>query len=425
MADKRADLVKPNWLPQTTHFYKNQGPRTISQPADFLKTYQSNTNKMSAAFPKVGPPKSPLNRYRMLSPTAAVRVSPLCLGAMNFGSGWKDFLGECDKQQSEAILDFFFEQGGNFIDTASNYQFGESEQIIGDWMKRRGNRDEMVIATKYTTNYRRGPSNTPDIMANYTGNGAKSLHLSVNDSLKKLQTDYIDLLYVHWWDYATDVAELMQSLNHLVVSGKVLYLGISDTPAWVVSKANEYARNHGLRQFSVYQGRWSAAEREMERDIIPMCRAENMGIAPWGALGGGRFKTEEQLQTQDRRKVEVTDVDIKISKVLETIAARKSTVITSVALAYVMHKTPYVFPIVGGRKVEHLKANVEALTLALTEEEITEIDDAVPFNVGFPHNVLWGAKIPDNEQKLWLVEYAANMEYVPHTKPIKPTKLGE
>lgn len=169
----------------------------------------------------------------------------------------------------------------------------------------------------------------------------------------------------------------MQSLNHLVTSGKVLYLGISDTPAWVVSKANEYARNHGLRQFSVYQGRWSAASRDFEREIIPMVQAEGMALAPWGALGGGSFKTEAQRQSQEGRKVQVSESQIKISKVLESIAKRKNTIITSVALAYVMHKSPYVFPIVGGRTVDHLKQNIEvssmyALLLCLlsTDDEL-------------------------------------------------------
>ena len=143
----------------------------------------------------------------------------------------------------------------------------------------------------------------------------------------------------------------MQSLNQLVAAGKVLYLGVSDTPAWVVSKANEYARNHGLRQFSVYQGRWSAASRDFEREIIPMAREEGMALAPWGSLGGGNFKTEEQRKKQDGRQVPASEDQIKMSRVLETVAKRKNTIITSIALAYVMHKTPYVFPIVGGRTV--------------------------------------------------------------------------
>ncbi|KAM0432807.1 hypothetical protein ACHAPT_004509 [Fusarium lateritium] len=375
-------------------------------------------------LPMAPPPKSPLGHYRLLSPSAAVRVSPLCLGTMNFGDSWKEYMGECNQSTSEAILDFFYEHGGNFIDTANNYHFQESEKWIGEWMKKRGVRDEMVVATKYTTNFRSGPGN-PNIAANFTGNGTKSLVTSVNSSLKNLQTDYIDLLYVHWWDYSASIPELMQSLNQLIVSGKVLYLGISDTPAWVVSKANEYARNHGLRQFSVYQGRWSAASRDFEREIIPMCRAEGMGIAPWGALGGGKFKTEEQRKAQEGRKGEASQAEIKASQVLELIANRKNTLITSVALAYVMHKTPYVFPIVGGRKVDHLRGNIEALTLELTEEDINEIDSAVDFDPGFPHNFLHRPGGPIGGQDVWLLKMGGTFDYVPHPKPISPVKRGE
>ncbi|KAJ3529942.1 hypothetical protein NM208_g9543 [Fusarium decemcellulare] len=376
------------------------------------------------ALPLAPPAKSPLARYRLLSPTAAVRVSPLCLGAMNFGNAWKDYMGECDQSTTESILDFFHEQGGNFIDTANNYHFQESEKWVGEWMKKRGVRDEIVVATKYTTNFRAGPG-APNVMANFTGNGTKSLVTSVNNSLKNLQTDYIDLLYVHWWDYSTGIPELMQSLNQLVLSGKVLYLGVSDTPAWVVSKANEYARNHGLRQFSVYQGRWSAASRDFEREIIPMCRAEGMGIAPWGALGGGKFKSEEQRNAQEGRKVEASERDIKTSKVLESIANRKNSLITSIALAYVMHKTPYVFPIVGGRKVDHLKGNIEALTLELTEEDIQEIDGAVEFDPGFPHNFLHRTGQPIGGQDVWLLQMGGTFDNVPQSKPISPAKRGE
>ncbi|KAH8681531.1 norsolorinic acid reductase [Xylariales sp. PMI_506] len=375
------------------------------------------------ALPMAPPPKGPLGRYRLLSPSASVRVSPLCLGGMNFGNAWKDYMGACDKATTEKILDYFYEQGGNFIDTSNNYQFEESEQWIGDWMQSRGVRDQMVIATKYTTNFRAGHND--ELLPNFNGNGTKSLHTSVNASLRKLKTDYIDLLYVHWWDYSTSIPELMQSLNALVASGKVLYLGISDTPAWVVSKANEYARSHGLRQFSVYQGQWSAANRDFEREIIPMTREEGMGLAPWGALGGGKFKTEEQRNTKGGRAVEYTEKDIKISQALEAVAQRKGTVITSVAQAYVMHKTPYVFPIIGGRTVEHLKQNIEALTLSLSDEDIEEIENAVPFELGFPHNFLWGPKVPENPGQVWLLNMGGTYDYVPVPKPVTPSKKAE
>lgn len=204
----------------------------------------------------------------------------------------------------------------------------------------------------------------------------------------------------------------MQSLNNLVVTGKVLHLGVSDTPAWVVSKANEYARNHGFRQFSVYQGRWSAAERTFEKDIIPMCRAEGMGLAPWGALGGGKFKTAEQRAKGDGRKVQASEQDAKVCDALERVAKRKQTIITSVAQAYVMHKAPYVFPIVGGRTVDHLKGNIEAVALELSDDDIAEIESAVPFELDFPHSMLWGKEMPSQYQKVWLLGMGGTFDYV-------------
>jgi aryl-alcohol dehydrogenase-like predicted oxidoreductase len=290
-------------------------------------------------------------------------------------------------------------------------------------MAKRGNRDQMVIATKYTTAYRGGHGGK-EILANTSGNGSKSLHTSVEASLKKLQTTYIDLLYVHWWDWTTSIPELMQSLNYQVATGRVLYLGASDIPAWVVSKANEYARSHGLRGFSVYQGNWAADKRDFERDIIPMCINEGLGLCPWGALGGGNYKTDAQRASSDGRNPEkmgrqVPESAIKVSKVLEKIAAAKGIEgqLTSVALAYVMHKTPYVFPIVGGRKVEHLKGNIEALSLELTDEDMAEIEGAVPFDIGFPMTMCGTG--PSNT---WLTSIAGHFDFVPPMKPLPPHK---
>lgn len=186
---------------------------------------------------------------------------------------------------------------------------------------------------------------------------------------------------------------------------------IADSPH---SKANEYARNHGLTQFCVYQGRWSAASRDFETDIIPMCREEGMGICPWGALGGGQFKTEEQRKQQEGRIQRNEEAPAKISKTLEAIAKRKNTLLTSVALAYVMHKTAYVFPIVGLRKVEHLQGNIEALSIELSPEDIKEIEDTVPFKLPFPHSMLWGADVPESEKEVGLLRLGGYFDYVPH-----------
>ncbi|KAH8552773.1 voltage-gated shaker-like K+ channel, subunit [Umbelopsis sp. PMI_123] len=334
-----------------------------------------------------------LRRYRQLAPSASVRVSPLCLGAMNFGEAYKDGLGECTKETSFAILDHFISQGGNFIDTANMYQNGESEMWLGEWMASRKNRDEIVLATKYCTAYKL--HHKDKIQANYGGNGLKSMRISVEESLKNLQTTYIDLLYLHWWDFTVSIPELMHGLNDLVSSGKVIYLGISNTPAWIVVKCNQYARENGLRQFTVYQGLWNAAIRDFEREIIPMCRDEGMGLLPYGALGQGRFHTEEVFKEREtnnpgRKGLPYTEREKRVSKVLEKIAKTKGTIITSVAMAYVRQKVPYVFPIVGGRTLEHLRGNIEGLSLYLTKEEFREIEQAYEFDPGYPHTYLSG-----------------------------------
>ncbi|KAK4494125.1 hypothetical protein PRZ48_014423 [Zasmidium cellare] len=367
-------------------------------------------------------PASVLGYHRLLAPSAGIRVSPLCLGAMNFGDAWNSFMGECSKETTFEILDYFYAQGGNFIDTANNYQNEQSEAWVGEWMEERGVRDQMVIATKYTSGYRTG-SDPKAIQSNYTGNNTKSMVMSVEASLRKLKTSYIDVLYVHWWDYTTPVEEIMKSLNTLADQGKILYLGVSDTPAWIVSKANQWARDHGMRQFVVYQGQWSAGIRDFERDIIPMCEAEGMGLAPWGALGGGNFKSEEQRKSTDGRKMfQISEKDIAISKVLEKIAKAKGTVITGIALAYVMHKTPNVFPIVGGRKAEHLKGNIEGLSIKLSPEEIEEIEAASPFEYGFPLSILFlDQKTPSFKgSDVYLTKMSVQLDTPERPRPIEP-----
>lgn len=298
-------------------------------------------------------------------------------------------------------------------------------------MKARGNRDEMVVATKFTTGYK-SYQGRKIIQSNYGGMHTKSLRHSLDASLKKLQTDYIDVMYVHWWDYSTEVPELMHALNDVVQQGKVLYLGVSDTPAWIVAKANQYARDHGLRPFVVYQGRWSAAARDFERDIIPMCQSEGMGIAPWGALGGGLFKTKEQReQITDGRKSRwpLSDDVKKICEVLESIATKKDTVMTSIAQAYVMHKYPYVYPIVGCRKVDYLKANIEALKIELSRAEIDEIENAISFDLGFPGNMAAQSGTRDVSGVIGFTDLMLNQMYgtfaqVDFPQPIKVSEIN-
>ncbi|CAL1709969.1 unnamed protein product [Somion occarium] len=339
------------------------------------------------------PPATKLGRHRRLAPLAGLHVSPICLGAMSIGDKWSG-LGSMDKETSFKLLDAFYEAGGNFIDTANNYQDETSEQFLGEWMEARGIRDQIVIATKYTTNFKRGNADIKQ-KTSYVGNNLKSLHLSVEASLKKLRTDYIDILYVHWWDFATPVEEVMNGLHNLVAQGKVLYLGVSDTPAYIVSKANTYAKLSGKTPFVVYQGPWSILYRDLEREILPMVKEEGMAIAPWNVLHGGKIRTdaEEQRRRETGEKGrtisdpnwERTESERQVCLALEKVASEigaKS--ISSVAIAYVMQKAPYVFPIVGGRKIEHLHQNIEALEIALSPEQIAYLESVQPFDLGFP-----------------------------------------
>ncbi|KAI0914511.1 aryl-alcohol dehydrogenase [Ustulina deusta] len=374
------------------------------------------------AFLPPAAPKSVLGRHRLLAPSASVRVSPLCLGGMSIGNAWSFGMGECTKESAFELLDTFYDLGGNFIDTANTYQSGESELWIGEWMQKSGRRAEMVIATKYTMSPKSGQ---PVQQSNYGGTGAKSLHVSIQSSLKALQTDYVDILYVHCWDYATEIPELMHSLNGLINQGKVLYLGISDSPAWLVAKANMYARQNGLRPFSIYQGRYSAQERDLEREVIPMCQAEGMAFQPFGVLGGGYFKSPGKKDTGARNIPPPLLVgrEEQMSKVLDAVATRHNVPITSVALAYALNKTPYVFPVLGGRKVEHLKANIEALSLELSAEDIKEIESGYDFDLGFPHKFmsLTGSMIR-GPQDINILALLGHFDYVAPAKAVQPHK---
>lgn len=336
-------------------------------------------------------PPTELGRYRILSSNAGVKVSPLVLGAMSLGKAWGAFTGAVDEQESFKILDTFVEAGGNFIDTANNYQNEESETYIGNWFTARKNRDLLFLATKFTNSFRQhelGPGRS----VNFGGNNKKSLFFSVEASLRKLQTTYIDLLYVHWWDWSTSIEELMDSLHILVEQGKVLYLGVSDTPAWVVAAANTYARAQGKTPFSVYQGRWSVLDRDFERDIIPMARHFGLALCPWNVLGGGELKTKKQIEARKSsqeggRFKGQSEAALKVSEALEKVAGEHGVdSIQQIALAYVLRKSRNVFPLVGFRKVEHLQDSIKALSIRLTDDQVKFIESQNPFDVGFPLN---------------------------------------
>ncbi|KAI0767475.1 Aldo/keto reductase [Fomes fomentarius] len=366
-------------------------------------------------FPAPEPP-SKLGRYRQLSPLAGVRVSPVCFGAMSIGDKWEKLgMGAMNKESSFKLLDAFYEAGGNFIDTANSYQDESSEAFIGEWMESRAIRDQIVIATKYTTNFKRDADDIKQ-KVHYTGNNLKAMHVSVEASLKKLRTDYIDIFYVHWWDWDTSLEEVMNGLHNLVVSGKVLYLGISDTPAWIVAKANLYARLMGKTPFVIYQGAWSILQRDFEREILPMARAEGLALAPFNEEERRR-QTGENGRTISRPTWERTENEKMLCKALEEVAQQVGAKnIQAVAIAYVMQKTPYVFPVIGCRKLEQLQANIEALDIALSPEQIKYLENVLPFDLGFPH-----AMVGDGSEYNRMVQSAGNFDKWPRAQAIRPT----
>uniref|UniRef100_A0A8H8CFQ4 NADP-dependent oxidoreductase domain-containing protein n=1 Tax=Psilocybe cubensis TaxID=181762 RepID=A0A8H8CFQ4_PSICU len=366
---------------------------------------------MPSLFEPCAPPESSLARYRLLSPTAGVHVSPIQLGGMSIGDQWTELgMGSMDKESSFKLLDA---------------QDGSSERIIGEWAEKRGIRDRLFLATKYTQNIHLRDASMPTQKPLFVGNNAKSLRLSVARSLENFRSDYIDLLYVHFWDWETSVEEVMQSLHKLVVQDKVLYLGASDMPAWVVARANQYARDHALTQFSVYQGAWNLMDRALEREIIPMARAEGMALAPWNVLAAGKFRTDEEEQKREAsgengRGVfgdwKRTEKEKLVCAALEKVVGEVGTKsITAVAIAYLMQKTPYVFPIIGGRKVEHLIQNLEALDISLSDEQIKYLESIVPFDPGFPSNI-----IGVGTHYIRGFTATANFDKMPALQPIRP-----
>ncbi|KJJ30968.1 putative aryl-alcohol dehydrogenase [Aspergillus flavus AF70] len=373
-------------------------------------------------------PATPLGRLRPLSASASIRVSPLQLGGMSIGESWSSFMGSMPKSKAFELLDAYVEAGGNCIDTSNNYQDEQSERWIGEWVKARGNRDNMVIATKYTTAYRDYELGKASYV-NYSGNSRRSLHMSVRDSLQKLQTDWIDILYVHWWDQTTSIEEVMDSLHIIVQQGKVLYLGVSNTPAWVVSAANYYAKANGKTPFSIYQGRWNVLRRDLEKDILPMVRHFGMAIAPWDSIGGGKFQSKKQLEA---RKVAgeglraigpatQSEDEARMSEALEKVAAEYGVEsVTTIALAYVLSKAPYVFPIIGGRKIEHLKDNIKALEIRLTEAQIEYLESIKPFDFGYPANYI-GEDPGITGKASGVLATTGPLAFVKYPSPIKPS----
>ena len=321
-------------------------------------------------------------RYKLLG-NSGLRVSELCLGTMTFGEDWG---WGSDKEESRAVFQAFAEAGGNFLDTANLYTNGTSETLVGEFVK--GDREKWVIATKYSLNTRPGDVNA-------CGNHRKNLFQAVEASLKRLGTDYIDLLWLHLWDSLTPIEEVMRAFDDLVRMGKVLYIGISDSPAWIVSQANTLATLRGWTPFIGLQIEYSLKERTPERELLPMAKALNIGVTAWSPLGGGVLTgkynqpnpVDGRLSMTDQ-PFQILDRDLKIAETVLEIAREIGKSPAQVALNWLRNRPNSVIPIIGARRLSQLQDNLACVDFNLTGEQLQRLDNISAISLGFPQELL-------------------------------------
>jgi aryl-alcohol dehydrogenase-like predicted oxidoreductase len=321
-------------------------------------------------------------KYKVLG-KSGLRVSELALGAMTFGT--ESGIG-VDKAESRKVYDAFREAGGNFIDTANVYSRGTSETFLGEFMA--GDRERLVLATKFT-----GGMRGKDI--NAASNSRKNMMESVHASLQRLKTDYIDLYWVHAWDSVTPTEELMRGLDDLVSQGKVLYVGVSDTPAWVVAKSNTMAELRNWSQFVALQIRYSLVDRTVERELLPMARAYDMAVTPWGIVGSGVLsgKYNKDVAAAGRGAVHkqiVNERSLKIAAEVMSVADDMGVTPTQVAIAWLLKGPANIIPLVGARTLEQWQDNVGCLDVELDDSAMSRLNEVSAISPGFPHDMLMG-----------------------------------
>ncbi|HEX6385589.1 MAG TPA: aldo/keto reductase [Anaerolineae bacterium] len=325
-------------------------------------------------------------RYKLLG-KSGLRVSELALGTMTFGTDWG---WGAPEEVCRQAFDVYAEAGGNFIDTANRYTNGTAETFVAEFIA--ADRDHFVLSTKYTLFDRRDDPN-------FSGNQRKNMVRSLEASLKRLQTDYVDLFYVHAWDFMTPVEEVMRALDDLVRAGKVLYVGISDTPAWVVAQANTLADLRGWSRFVGLQTRYSLVDRAAERDLLPMARALDIGVTAWSVLGAGvltgKYNREETAEDGRAARWDLAERDLAIAgevvKVAEDIGRSPS----QVALNWVRQQPGVMIPLIGATKVSQLEDNLACVEFELTWAQLQRLDEASRIDLGFPHNFLASDEIRD------------------------------
>jgi aryl-alcohol dehydrogenase-like predicted oxidoreductase len=315
-------------------------------------------------------------RYRAFG-TSGLRVSELFLGAMTFGE--QGGVG-APPEECARMLDAYADAGGNVIDTAINYRGGASEEILGELLA--GRRDRFVLATKYTVSRDRDDPNG-------AGNHRKNLRLSLDTSLRRLRTDYVDIYWVHMWDRDTPVEETMRALDDEVRAGRILYVGISDTPAWLVARANTLAEWRGWSAFAGLQVPYSLLQRDIERDLLPMAEYLGLTVAAWSPLAGGilsgKFTGAQAPGPGTRISPEsVTERQRRVAAAVQAVADETGATPSQVAIAWIRGRSPAVCPIIGARRVGQLTDNLGAAGVDLPPAAAARLDEAAEFDLGFP-----------------------------------------
>jgi aryl-alcohol dehydrogenase-like predicted oxidoreductase len=322
-------------------------------------------------------------KYRLLG-NSGLRVSEAALGTMTFGDEWG--WGSV-KDEARQVYDAFREAGGNFIDTANSYTKGTSESFLGEFMK--DHRQSMVLATKYSSAARGTDPNA-------AGNHRKNMMQAVEASLRRLQTDYIDLYWVHIWDQMTPVEEVMRGLDDLVRQGKVLYVGISDAPAWWIAQANTLAQLRGWSPFTGLQVEYSLIERTVERELVPMAKALKLGFTAWSPLAGGMLTgkyhghgSSEQGRMNGEMMQDFMPEQQRTGRIVAAVKAVSDQTghgMAQVALAWLRYRLVPVIPILGARKLSQLQDNLASFNLALSAEQVNALDEASQIDPGFPYH---------------------------------------
>ncbi len=307
-----------------------------------------------------------------------LRVSEFALGGMTIGNAWG---WGTEKETASKIFNKFTDEGGNFIDTSCNYQDGQSEKLIGELVK--GDRDNYVIATKFTLHDHLHKDDP-----NAGGNTRKNLMRSVKGSLERLQTDYIDILYLHVWEGSVNIAEIMHSLNILVENMKVNYIAISDTPAWVTATANTIATMKGWEPFTGYQFPYNLARRDAEREIIPMARDHNMAMLLWNVIGAGLFSGKYTRQDESKGRIASgimkNEEQLAIARKVDALADELGCTSSQLAYAWVLAQKGTMIPIVGATSVAQLEDNIGSLDIKLADEKVKQLQEVKEFDPGFP-----------------------------------------